>query len=336
MIWLLLLTMLQIRRVKEEAIDPMTAATGYKSILVQRTLSTQFEHEPEKLQWHNLFNMFLIVKDFRVRTIIDSGSCNNLVSSDLVKKLGLTARAYSKPYHLEWFNNSGKAKVTRSARIQFFICAYHDYADFDVVHMQACSLLLDHPKEYDIDALHHGRTNAYTLMHKGKKIVLLPLTPAEIVKHDKELVEVSKNDHALDPPTQEIKLKGGALLANTSLNAENYVDAAPCRTMLCKHILFSHDPTPMSSKLRAAVTNLLQEFYGGMESMMTPIQEGEDDENITMLDTPEIWSSMSYKSSPTWSSRPIRTQLTTLNRNTDISFIRCRNKTFFDALERRQ
>jgi hypothetical protein len=27
------------------------------------------------------------------------------------------------------------------------------------------------------------------------------------------------------------------------------------------------------------------------------------DEDITMLDAPEIWSSMSYKSSPTWSSR---------------------------------
>jgi hypothetical protein len=46
------------------------------------------------------------------------------------------------------------------------------------------------------------------------------------------------------------------------------------------------------------------------------------DEDITMLDTPEIWSSMSYKSSTTWSSRPVRTQLTTLNGNADISFIR--------------
>jgi hypothetical protein len=132
-------------------------------------------------------------------------------------------------------------------------------------------------------------------MHKSKKIILLPLTPAEIVKHDKELAEISKNDHALDPPAQEIKLKGGALLARTSLNAENYVDTAPCHTMLCKHVSFSHDPTPMSSKLRAVVTNLLQEFDGGMESRMTLIQEGEDDEDITMLDTPEIWSSTSYK-----------------------------------------
>jgi hypothetical protein len=89
--------------------------------------------------------MFLIVNDYRVCTIIDSGSCNNLVSSDLVKKLGFTTRAHPKPCHLKWFNNSGKTKVTPSARIHFFIGSYHDYADFDVVPMQACSLLLGRP-----------------------------------------------------------------------------------------------------------------------------------------------------------------------------------------------
>jgi hypothetical protein len=60
-----------------EAIDPMTTVADYKSILVQCVLSTHVKHEPKKLQCHNLFNMF---QDCRVRTIIDSGSCNNLFS----------------------------------------------------------------------------------------------------------------------------------------------------------------------------------------------------------------------------------------------------------------
>jgi hypothetical protein len=34
--------------------------------------------------------------------------------------------------------------------------------------MQAYSLLLGCPWEFDTDAAHHGRTNKYTLMHKGK------------------------------------------------------------------------------------------------------------------------------------------------------------------------
>jgi hypothetical protein len=108
------------------------------------------------------------------------------------------------------FNNSGKAKVIRLAIIHFFIGSYHDYADSDVVPMQACSLLSGRSGQYDTDALHHGRTNTYTLMHKGKKFFLLPLMPTEIVKYNKELGEISKNDHALDPPvatSQEIKLK---------------------------------------------------------------------------------------------------------------------------------
>ena len=138
------------------------------------------------------------------------------------------------------------------------------------------------------------------MLHKGKKIVLLPLTPAEIVKHDKELAEISKNDNALDSSaatTKEIKLKGGALIAKTSLNAENYVDGAPCRTMLTmfsRHVSPSHDHTTMSSNLCPANTNLLWEFDGGMESRTTPIQEGEDDEDIATLDVHEPASSPSY------------------------------------------
>jgi hypothetical protein len=48
--------------------------------------------------------------------------------------------------------------------------------------MQAYSLLLGHPWEHDNDATHHGRSNKYTFMHKGQKITLVPLTPAEIVQ----------------------------------------------------------------------------------------------------------------------------------------------------------
>jgi hypothetical protein len=90
------------------------------------------------------------------------------VSSDLVKKLGLTTRPHPHPhpYHIQWLNDSGKAKITQTCR--------------------ACSLLLGHPWEHDNDATHHGRSNKYTFMYKGQKITLVPLTPAEIVQADRE------------------------------------------------------------------------------------------------------------------------------------------------------
>ena len=70
-----------------------------------------------------------------------------------------------------------------------------------------------------------------------------------------------------------------------------------------------------------------------MESRMTPIQEGEDDEDIAMLDTLMPWSSPSYKSSPTQSSRSSRIQPTPLHGFGDISLIRRTNEVILHAME---
>jgi hypothetical protein len=51
--------------------------------------------------------------------------------------------------------------------------------------MQACSLLLGRPWQYDNSVIHHGRTNSYTLMFEGKTIQLLPMNPIEIVNSEK-------------------------------------------------------------------------------------------------------------------------------------------------------
>jgi hypothetical protein len=62
--------------------------------------------------------------------------------------------------------------------------------------------------------------------------------------------------------------------------------------------------------------------YGLLAAVMAQLPPWMLDEDITMLDTPKIWSSMSYKLSQTWSSRLVWTQPTTLSGNADISFIR--------------
>jgi hypothetical protein len=115
-----------------------------KTYVVQQGLSDQVD-TLEKLQLHNLFQIFFVVKDYRVRTIIDGGSCNNLVSAYFVAKVGLTTHLHTHPYYIQWLNNSGKAKVTHTTRIHFSLGTYHDYGDCDVVLMQACPLLLGHP-----------------------------------------------------------------------------------------------------------------------------------------------------------------------------------------------
>jgi hypothetical protein len=157
-----------------------TGQYSTKTYVVQLVLSAQVDTS-EKLQRHNLFQIFFIVKDCRVCTIIDEGSCNNLVSANFMEKIDLTTRLHTHPYYIQWLNNNGKAKVTHTARTHFSVGTYHDYADCDLVPMQAYFLLLGCPWDFDTDAIHYGLSNKYTLVHNGKKITLLPLTPNEIL-----------------------------------------------------------------------------------------------------------------------------------------------------------
>jgi hypothetical protein len=237
---------------------------------MQRVLSAQVDTS-EKLQFHNLFQIFFVIKDCRVRTIIDGGNCNNLVSADFMAKIGLTTRLHSHSYYIQWLNNSGKAKVTHIAHVHFSIGTYHDYTDCDVVPMQACSLLLGRSWEFDTDAIHYGRSNKYTLVHNGKKITLLSLTPNEIVQCDRAIAETARREseiqhaspikleqRAASSSSNAIKLKSRAILATKSdLIVSTNVDVS-FHTLVCRQVLFSLED--ITTPLPHTITNLLREF----------------------------------------------------------------------------
>jgi hypothetical protein len=212
--------------------------------------------------------------------IIDGGSCNNLASSDMVEKLALTTKPHPHPYCIQWLNNSGKAKVTKLVRINFAIGSYKDVVECDVVPMQACSILLGRPWQFDKDSMHHGRSNQYSFLYHGKKIVLHPMSPEEILKDEltrasnlknqelsksenqivtNDLEKHKKNNakHVYDNK-KEIKLKGSCFIATKSELNEIDATTAVCYALICKQTLFSLEDIP--SSLPPIVTDLLQEY----------------------------------------------------------------------------
>jgi hypothetical protein len=184
------------------------------------------------------------------------------VSADFLTKIGLTTRAHTHPYYIQWLNNNGKAKVTHTPCVHFSIGTYHDYVDCNVVSMQAYSLLLGCPWEFDTDAVHLGRANKYTFVHKGKKITLLPLTPNEIMQCDRAIAETTKRESEIQhdqtaPPSNSnaIKLKSRAMLATRfDLFVPTTVDT-PFHGLVCRQVLFSLDD--ITTPLPRAITNLL-------------------------------------------------------------------------------
>jgi hypothetical protein len=187
----------------------------------------------------------------------------------VLKKLGLTTREHPHPYHIQWFNNNGKVKVTKIVRIHFSIWSYHDFADFDMVPMDACSLLLGRPWEFDTNAIHHGRSNKYTLMHKGKKIVLLPTTPTELVQFENEKKNNAKQKGIFSSKNQQpIKLKNSILFATKSDLDELSASTGPYYALVCKHVLYSIKVASIA--LPPAVANLLQEYMDVFPSKVPP------------------------------------------------------------------
>ena len=174
----------------------------------------------------------------------------------------------------------------------FSIESYHDYAEFDVMPMQACSLLLGRPWQYDNNVVHHGRQNRYTFMFKGKTIALLPLTPAEIVQYEKELAEKKKkgfdkdSSKPLNEPSSNIKEVLFALKSVLAIHDE------PCYALTCTSSIYPLGPT--SSAMSLVGTNLLQEkedeFSKGKPLWQPPLRRmGRQDERL--LPEPSLLSS---------------------------------------------
>ncbi|KAE8710906.1 putative CCCH-type zinc finger family protein [Hibiscus syriacus] len=117
----------------------------------------------------NIFHTTCIVADKVCKMIIDYGSCENVLSEEVVQKLQLKTDRHPKPYKLSWLNKGS---------------------------------------EYDRSVIHDGRKNTYSLSIKGKKIVLAPrqegltLTP---VTHNTTLLSMSRGFPPGLPPMRDIQ-----------------------------------------------------------------------------------------------------------------------------------
>ena len=101
--------------------------------------------EDDKVQQENIFHTRSHVQNKVCSVIIDGGSCTNIASTTMVKKLGLSTIKQPQPYKLQQLNDSGEVRVTKQVLVSFRIKKYEDEVLSDVVPMQARHLLLGRP-----------------------------------------------------------------------------------------------------------------------------------------------------------------------------------------------
>lgn len=116
----------------------------------------------------NIFHTSCTIKDKVCKVIVDSGSCENVISQRSHHQTELANR---------------KAPIDSICLIYLSIDKkYFDKVWCDVVTMDACHMLLGKPWQYNRHSMHDGRNTAYTFQKDDKKITLALMRETELPK----------------------------------------------------------------------------------------------------------------------------------------------------------
>jgi hypothetical protein len=136
--------------------------------MMKRILLKPHKEIKEPKQRKTLFRTVCKTKGKYCKVIIDSGSTDNLVSTEMVEKLDLKKTTHYVPYKVSWLQKGHQLIVNEQCEVEFQIGRYKDKVFCDVMPMDVCHILLGRPWEYDRKEIHDGRNNTYTLRKMDK------------------------------------------------------------------------------------------------------------------------------------------------------------------------
>lgn len=133
-------------------------------------------------QREDIFHTRYHVSNKVCNVIIIRGSCTNVVSIILVKKLGFPMIKYPSLYKLQWLNDSRDVRLNKQLLVSFSIRKNKDEVICDVVPMQVGHILLVRQWKYDQKVIHDGYRNKYSFMKDCRNITLVSFTSKQIYK----------------------------------------------------------------------------------------------------------------------------------------------------------
>ena len=175
--------------------------------VVKRLLCSTMQ--PEETQRKKIFESKCTVNGKVCRLIIDSCSCENLVSESLVKHLNLETHDHPSPYTIGWLKKGVKIKITKQCWLPFSLGKhYRSNVLCDVVDMDASHVLLGRPWQYDVDTTHKGKDNWYSFIWNKRKIVILPnKVPNKTSEEgEKTMLAIAENYKEFSSDLKESKL----------------------------------------------------------------------------------------------------------------------------------
>jgi hypothetical protein len=155
---------------------------------------------------------------------VDSGSTDNLVSTEMVEKMELVTVAHPSPYKVSWLQKGHQVTVTKQCLVEFKIGGYIDEILCDVIPMDVYHILLGRPWKYDKNVVHDGRRNTYTLEKNGRTHMLLPIEDKKVKEEMRNTILLMCGKELLDEFKKEedmqfvVVRKPRVILTSTSID----------------------------------------------------------------------------------------------------------------------
>ena len=141
--------------------------------VIQRLLCST--PQPDNTQRKKIFESKCTVNGKVCKLVIDSCSCENLISQNLVSHLKLETQDHPNPYNIGWIKKGVNMRITKQCNLPLSLGKYYrSNVLCDVVDMDASHVLLGRPWQFDVDSTHKGKENSYSFIWNKRKIIILP------------------------------------------------------------------------------------------------------------------------------------------------------------------
>eukprot|EP00253_Pinus_taeda_P026745 PITA_26745 len=189
-----------------------------EALVLHKVLLKPVDESTEQTQRKALFRTIFKSQGKCCKMIIDSGSTDNLVSTEMVENLGLKRLKHPSPCSVSWLQKGHQLLVDEQSEVEFQIGRYKDKIICDIMPMDVCHILLGRPWQYDRKVTHDGVMNCYKFEKDGVRHTLVP------IKEEKGAAETSE--------TKALLVSGKQFLKQVESSEIGYAVVKKTRTVL--------------------------------------------------------------------------------------------------------
>ena len=138
-----------------------------------------------------LFHIQVVSHHTKIGTLVYSRSQVNLISKDIVEKLGLETKPLPKTFPLGWVHENARLHVSKHCKLRFFAISnkFMDEVELNLIPLDICRIVLGIPYLYDKKVVFYMEHNRYHLFKDGIEFIIR----AQNMKHDLYVVATGKN-----------------------------------------------------------------------------------------------------------------------------------------------